>query len=79
MKARILTLTLLLAVLTVSAQNQTYDTDRGFIHPGGLHTQADFDRIKAQLAAGNPTVKAAYAKLLSAAYSQANVGTSPTE
>ena len=27
--------------------------DKGFIHPGGLHTQEDFDRVKAQLAAGN--------------------------
>ena len=54
-------------------------TDRGFIHPGGLHTQADFDRVKAQLEAGNPKVKQAYAKLTSAAYAQANVQTSPTE
>ena len=23
-----------------------YDTERGFRHPGGLHTQADFDRVK---------------------------------
>lgn len=53
--------------------------DRGFIHPGGLHTQADFDRVKAQLAAGNTKVKQAYAKLTSAAYAQANVQTSPTE
>ena len=29
-----------------------YDTNRGFRHPGGMHTQQDFDRIKAQLAAG---------------------------
>ena len=29
--------------------NAVYDTNRGFIHPGGLHTQADFDRIKQQL------------------------------
>ena len=30
-----------------------YDTERGFRHPGGLHTQADFDRVKKQLANGN--------------------------
>ena len=79
MKARILTFALFMSALTVSAQTSTYDTNRGFIHPGGLHTQADFDRIKAQLASGNKTVKTAYAKLTSAAYAQATVGTSPTE
>ena len=79
MNARILTLALLLSVLTASAQTAPYDTNRGFIHPGGLHTQADFDRIKAQLASGNKTVKAAYAKLTSAQFAQATVGTSPTE
>ncbi len=35
-----------------------------FIHPGILHTQADFDRIKQQLAEGNPAVTAGYNKLL---------------
>ena len=53
--------------------------DRGFIHPGGLHTQADFDRVKAQLAAGNTKVKQAYAKLTSAAYAQSGVQTYPVE
>ena len=41
---------LLLMVGQVVAQTTEYDTDRGFIHPGGLHTQEDFDRVKAQLA-----------------------------
>ncbi|MBR1682144.1 MAG: alginate lyase family protein [Bacteroidaceae bacterium] len=54
-------------------------TDRGFVHPGGLHTQADFDRVKAQIAAGNATVKAAYQKLTSAAYAQSSVQTYPVE
>ena len=33
-----------------------YDIERGFRHPGGLHTQADFDRVKKQLANGNRKV-----------------------
>ena len=53
--------------------------DRGFIHPSGLHTQADFDRVKAQIADGNATVKAAYQKLTSAAYAQSSVQTYPVE
>ena len=53
--------------------------ERGFVHPGGLHTEADFARVKAQLAAGNSKVKQAFVKLTSAAYAQSNVQTSPTE
>ena len=30
-----------------------YDTERGFRHPGALHTDADFERIRKQLKAGN--------------------------
>ena len=46
MKQLLLTFALL-AVQLASAQTTDYDTNRGFIHPGGLHTQADFDRVKA--------------------------------
>ena len=60
----------------VSAQPMT---DRGFIHPGGLHTQADFDRVKAQLAEGNTKVIQAYQKLTSATYAQSSVQTYPVE
>ena len=36
---------------------EEYVTDRGFVHPGGLHTQEDFDRVKRLLKQGNPLVK----------------------
>lgn len=51
---------------------------RGFKHPGGLHTQADFDRIRQQLADKNPTVTAAYNVLKQAQYAQPTTSTSPT-
>ena len=70
---------LLLMVGQVVAQTTEYDTDRGFIHPGGLHTQEDFDRVKAQLAAGNTKVKQAWQKLTASEYSQSGVQTYPTE
>ncbi len=56
-----------------------YDTQRGFIHPGGLHTQADFDRIKAQLAAKHPTVTAAWNALLASEWSKSTTATWPVE
>lgn len=56
-----------------------YDTNRGFKHPGGLHTQADFDRIKRQLAEGNETVTEAYKILKNAEYSQSSCATWPVE
>ena len=56
-----------------------YDTERGFCHPGGLHTQADFDRVKKQLANGNRKVTEAYNILKNAAYAQPTVQTSPVE
>lgn len=63
------------SVTTTFAQTQ----NRGFIHPGALHTQADFDRIKAMLDANDPTIVAAYNKLANNAYSQSTVKTYPTE
>lgn len=59
--------------------NTTYNTNRGFIHPGGLHTQADFDRIKKQLADGNTKVTQAMAILRTAAYAQATAATYPVQ
>lgn len=62
-----------------TAQTTAYNTERGFVHPGGLHTQEDFDRIKRQLAEGNATVTAAYDVLKSAAYAQSSAATYPSE
>lgn len=57
----------------------SYDTQRGFRHPGGLHTQADFDRIKQQLADKNTKVVQAYNVLKSAEYAQSTAATYPVE
>lgn len=51
----------------------------GFVHPGGLHTQADFDRVKKMLADGDPTITAAMNVLRSNGYAQADVATWPVE
>lgn len=56
-----------------------YDSNRGFRHPGGLHTNADFERIKAQLAAGNEKVTAAYNILKNAEFAQPTTATWPVE
>lgn len=66
-------------VFDVSGITDVYDTERGFRHPGGLHTQADFDRIKRQLAEGNPTVTQAYNVLKNAEYAQSGIATYPVE
>jgi len=59
--------------------DSSYDTQRGFRHPGGLHTQADFDRIKQQLADKNTKVVQAYNVLKSAEYAQSTTATYPVE
>ncbi len=56
-----------------------YNTDRGFLHPGMLHTEADFERIRQQLADGNSTVTQAYNVLKSADYAQSTAATYPVE
>lgn len=61
------------------ATTTAYDSQRGFIHPGGLHTAADFARIKSQLASGNTKVKEAYNVLRNAAYAQPNAYVAPVE
>ena len=56
-------------VLDESGISAGYDTDRGFRHPGALHTDEDFARIRRQLQSpegSNADVKAAYEVLVSA-------------
>ncbi|WP_162198235.1 LamG-like jellyroll fold domain-containing protein [Geofilum rubicundum] len=52
---------------------------QGFIHPGLLHKEEDFERIKSQLAEGHPAVVQGYENLKANEWSQSNVGTWPTE
>lgn len=56
-----------------------YETNRGFIHPGALHTQADFERIKQQLADGDSFVTAAYQMLTSNGYSSSAAYVGPVD
>lgn len=56
-----------------------YNTNRGFIHPGMLHTASDFERVRQQLKDGNAKVTEAYNILKSAAYAQSNAATYPVE
>ncbi len=56
-----------------------YDVNRGFRHPGGLHTDADFERIKAQLAAGDKKVTSAYNLLKNSVWAQPDCATWPVE
>ncbi|WP_340113140.1 LamG-like jellyroll fold domain-containing protein [Maribellus mangrovi] len=65
------TLLLVFASLIVHAQQ--------FVHPGMLHTNEDFERIKNQLAAGEPAVVAGYENLKANEWSQSNIGTWPVE
>lgn len=74
MKKLLLSLVCVLSISVMHAQQ-----DRGFIHPGGIHTQADFDRVRQQLADGDAKVTQAYSVLKSAAYAQSSAGTSPVE
>ena len=81
MKTQMIAMLLMLAGVTAGAQRADTDesVERGFRHPGGLHTQEDFDRVKAQIAAGSDKVVQAYEKLKAAAYAQPSVQTDPVE
>lgn len=63
----------------VSGLTDSYDTERGFRHPGGFHTAADFERIRQQIADGNEKVVSAYNVLKNAEYSQSSCATWPVE
>lgn len=53
--------------------------NRGFKHPGGLNTEADFERVRRQIAEGNETVVAAFEILKKAEYAQSTAKTYPVE
>lgn len=65
--------------LDVSGLTDEYDTNRGFRHPGGFHTAADFERIRQQIADGNEKVVSAYNVLKNAEYAQSSCATWPVE
>ena len=60
-------------------EDKIYDTERGFIHPGGLYTQEDFDRVKRKIEEGDEQILTAYNILKTAEYAQPNVRTYPVE
>lgn len=62
-------------IFDTSALREAYDTERGFRHPGGLHTAKDFERIRAQIAANNKDVTAAYNILKESFFAQSTTGT----
>ena len=52
---------------------------QGFRHPGGLHTDQDFARIKKALADGDTNITQAWQKLCANEYAQASIATWPVE
>ena len=71
------TIKLLLLLIIIFVSGVIYS--QGFKHPGMLHTDEDFVRIKAQLAANEPAVVAGYNNLINNEWSQSTVGTWPVE
>ena len=53
--------------------------DHGFVHPGGIVSQADIDRAKQLLAAGDSRIKRAWEILCANEYSQSSIATWPVE
>ncbi|MDR0714947.1 MAG: alginate lyase family protein [Bacteroidales bacterium] len=70
------TIILLMLIFMVSGRGLQA---QGFIHPGALHTQADFDRVKALIAANDATVVQAYNRLKNNEYAQSTVTTYAVE
>ena len=56
-----------------------YSLDRGFKHPGALHTDEDFERIRQQIMAKDTRVLQAYNLLCSNEYAQNTTATWPVE
>ena len=52
--------------------------DHGFVHPGGIVSQADIDRAKELLAAGDARITRAWEILCANEYSHADIATWPT-
>lgn len=62
-------------LLNVGASAQ----QRGFRHPGGMHSQEDFERVKQQIADKEPTVLKAYNALVAWGKSNTDTGPGATE
>ena len=71
MKKRYLIVMMLCSSLWLNAQN--------FIHPGMLHTQADLDRTKAKVEAGEEPWASAYRKLLTSPHVSLDWKAAPVE
>ena len=61
----------------MKAVSRDFASEHGFVHPGCLHTQADFDRIKQLLADGDPTITNAFNALRNSEYAQSGIATWP--
>lgn len=57
---------------SVQAETASNVASQAFVHPGALHTRADFERIKRMIAHGAEPWKSGFEKLKSHAASQAN-------
>ncbi len=73
MKRKTLLAICLLSALCAMGQN------RGFKHPGGFHSAADFERVKEQIANNEPTVTKAYNALVTWAKNNKDTGPGATE